>query len=185
MKKIAVDAMGGDHAPKAIVEGVNQALAAFPDIEVQLYGDEAKIKEYLTETERVSIIHTDEKINSDDEPAKAIRKKKDASMVLAARAVKEGQADAVLSAGNTGALMAAGLFVVVVVLLPVKVDENFAPFVRNLDLDGLACELVLNFHLLGSFHGSQAELQYGKNRPRNKKSRMTAKLSFRGHPAIW
>lgn len=112
MKKIAVDAMGGDNAPQAIVEGVNQALAAFKDIEIQLYGDEAKIKDYLTATERVSIIHTNEKINSDDEPAKAIRRKKKASMVLGAQAVKEGSADAVISAGNTGALLAAGLFVV-------------------------------------------------------------------------
>ena len=70
MKKIAIDAMGGDNAPKAIVEGVNRALAEFSDIEIQLYGDEAKIKEYLTATERVSVVHTDEKINSDDEPAK-------------------------------------------------------------------------------------------------------------------
>ncbi|MET3634314.1 phosphate acyltransferase PlsX [Streptococcus porcorum] len=112
MKIIAVDAMGGDHAPQAIVEGVNRAIAEFKDIEIQLYGDEAKIKQYLTATERVSIIHTDEKINSDDEPAKAIRRKKNASMVLAAKSVKDGQAHAVLSAGNTGALLAAGLFVV-------------------------------------------------------------------------
>ena len=112
MKKIAVDAMGGDYAPQAIVEGVNQALADFSDIEVQLYGDEAKIKQYLTATERVSIIHTDEKIDSGDEPTRAIRKKKNASMVLAAKAVKEGEADAVLSAGNTGALLAAGFFIV-------------------------------------------------------------------------
>ncbi len=112
MKRIAVDAMGGDHAPQAIVEGVNRALHDFSDIEVQLYGDEAKIRPYLTENERVSIVHTIEKIDSDDEPAKAIRRKKEASMVLAAKAVKEGQADAVLSAGNTGALLAAGLFVV-------------------------------------------------------------------------
>lgn len=112
MKRIAVDAMGGDHAPQAIVEGVNRAISEFKDIEIQLYGDEVKIKQYLTATERVSIIHTDEKINSDDEPAKAIRRKKKASMVLGAQAVKEGQADAVVSAGNTGALLAAGLFVV-------------------------------------------------------------------------
>ncbi|HHF7020222.1 TPA: phosphate acyltransferase PlsX [Streptococcus mutans] len=112
MKKIAVDAMGGDNAPQAIVEGVNQALADFSDIEIQLYGDEAKIKTYLKENDRVSIIHTDEKINSDDEPVKAIRKKKQASMVLGAQAVKDGKADAVLSAGNTGALLAAGLLVV-------------------------------------------------------------------------
>ena len=112
MKRIAVDAMGGDHAPQAVVEGVNQALATFPDIEIQLYGDEAKIKNYLTAKERVSIVHTTEKINSDDEPVKAIRRKKEASMVLATKAVKDGQADAVLSAGNTGALLAAGVFVV-------------------------------------------------------------------------
>lgn len=112
MKRIAVDAMGGDHAPKEIVEGVNRAIATFPDIEVVLYGDEAKIRSYLTATERVSIVHTDEKINSDDEPAKAIRQKKQSSMVLAAKSVKDGETDAVLSAGNTGALLAAGLFVV-------------------------------------------------------------------------
>ena len=112
MKKIAVDAMGGDNAPQAIVEGVNQALADFSDIEIQLYGDEAKIKTYLKANDRVSIIHTDEKINSDDEPVKAIRKKKQASMVLGAQAVKDDKADAVLSAGNTGALLAAGLLVV-------------------------------------------------------------------------
>ena len=112
MHVIAVDAMGGDNAPQAIVEGVNQAIADFKDIEIQLYGDEAKIKTYLTANERVSIVHTDEKINSDDEPAKAIRKKKKASMVLGAQAVKEKKAGAVISAGNTGALLAAGLFVV-------------------------------------------------------------------------
>ncbi|MGQ7408651.1 phosphate acyltransferase PlsX [Streptococcus suis] len=112
MKRIAVDAMGGDHAPQAVVEGVNQALSTFPDIEIQLYGDEAKIKQYLTASERVTIIHTDEKINSDDEPVRAIRRKKNSSMVLATQAVKDGQADAVLSAGNTGALLAAGVFVV-------------------------------------------------------------------------
>ena len=99
MHVIAVDAMGGDNAPQAIVEGVNQAIADFKDIEIQLYGDEAKIKTYLTANERVSIVHTDEKINSDDEPAKAIRKKKKASMVLGAQAVKEKKASALLAAG--------------------------------------------------------------------------------------
>ena len=85
MKKIAIDAMGGDNAPQALVEGANQALRDFSDIEIVLYGDEAKIKPLLTATERVSIVHTDEKIDSDDEPTKAIRKKKQASMVLAAQ----------------------------------------------------------------------------------------------------
>ena len=112
MKRIAVDAMGGDNAPQALVEGVNQAIQEFKDIEVILYGDEAKIKQYLTASERVSIVHTDEKIDSDDEPTRAIRRKKQASMVLAAHAVKNGEAEAMLSAGNTGALLASGYFIV-------------------------------------------------------------------------
>ena len=110
--KIAVDAMGGDYAPEAIVKGVMLARDEFKDIEFQLYGKETEIKKYLTDDRNITIIHTDEKINSEDEPVKAIRRKKQASMVLAAQAVKEGRADAVLSAGNTGALLAAGLFVV-------------------------------------------------------------------------
>lgn len=110
--KIAVDAMGGDYAPEAIVKGVMLAREKFNDIEFQLYGKESEIRKYLTDDRNITIIHTDEKINSDDEPVKAIRRKKQASMVLAAQAVKEGRADAILSAGNTGALLAAGLFVV-------------------------------------------------------------------------
>ncbi|XBG80330.1 phosphate acyltransferase PlsX [Enterococcus cecorum] len=110
--KIAVDAMGGDYAPEAIVKGVMLVREKFNDIEFQLYGKEAEIRKYLTDDRNITIIHTDEKINSDDEPVKAIRRKKQASMVLAAQAVKDGRADAILSAGNTGALLAAGLFVV-------------------------------------------------------------------------
>lgn len=112
MKKIAIDAMGGDYAPKAIVEGVNQAIQVFSDIEIQLYGVESKIREFLTVNERVQIIHTDEKISSDDEPAKAIRRKKGSSMVLAVQAVKNGESNAVISAGNTGALLASGIFII-------------------------------------------------------------------------
>lgn len=161
MKKIAVDAMGGDNAPQAIVEGVNQALADFSDIEIQLYGDEAKIKTYLKVNDRVSIIHTDEKINSDDEPVKAIRKKKQASMVLGAQAVKDGKADAVLSAGNTGALLAAGLLVVgriknidrpgLMSLLPTIDGKGF----NMLDLGANAENTAHHLHqyaILGSFY---------------------------------
>ena len=79
---------------------MNQAIRDFDDIEIVLYGDEAKIKDYLTATERVSIVHTEEKIDSDDEPARAIRRKKQASMVLAAKDVKAGDVDAMLSAGK-------------------------------------------------------------------------------------
>jgi phosphate acyltransferase len=109
---IAIDAMGGDHAPKEIVEGAMRAIDSFKDLQITLVGNESKIREFLSNEERISIIHTEVKIESDEEPVKAVRRKKDASMVLMASEVKEGRADACISAGNTGALMAAGLFVV-------------------------------------------------------------------------
>ena len=107
--KIAIDAMGGDHAPKEIVLGAVKAIQTFPDLKITLVGDEKKIKEYLQDTDRIAIIHTDEVILGTDEPVRAVRRKKNASMVLAAKEVAEGRADACISAGNTGALMAAGL----------------------------------------------------------------------------
>jgi glycerol-3-phosphate acyltransferase PlsX len=110
--KLAIDAMGGDHAPKEIVIGAMKAIEAFSDIHITLVGDEAKIKEYLTNSERINILHTTEVILGTDEPVRAVRRKKTASMVLASQQVADGNADACISAGNTGALMAAGLFVV-------------------------------------------------------------------------
>lgn len=110
--KLAIDAMGGDHAPREIVIGAMKAVEAFSDIHITLVGDETKIKEYLTNPERISILHTTEVILGTDEPVRAVRRKKTASMVLAAQQVADGNADACISAGNTGALMAAGLFVV-------------------------------------------------------------------------
>ena len=108
--RIVIDAMGGDHAPEAVVKGAMLATKAHKDLTVVLVGDEAKIKPYLTSAERIEIIHTTTVISGDDEPVKAVRRKKDASLVLMANEVKEQRADACISAGNTGALMSAGLF---------------------------------------------------------------------------
>jgi phosphate acyltransferase len=110
--KIAIDAMGGDHAPKEIVLGALKAIDTFSDLEITLVGDENKINQYLKKNDRISVIHTDEVISGTDEPVRAVRRKKNASMVLVAKEVSEGRADACISAGNTGALMAAGLFIV-------------------------------------------------------------------------
>lgn len=112
MVTIAIDAMGGDNAPAAVVNGVNLAIHAFEDIQVKLFGDEAQIREHLKVQERVEVIHTTEIIEAEDEPVIAVRRKKDSSMVRAARVVKEGEADVLLSAGSTGALLASGLLVV-------------------------------------------------------------------------
>ncbi|MFP3322130.1 phosphate acyltransferase PlsX [Planococcus sp. SIMBA_160] len=110
--KIAIDAMGGDNAPKEIIEGAKQALEAFSDVEILLYGQQDKIEEYIKPQDRLTIIHCAEVIESEDDPVRSVRRKKDASMVRMAEAVKEGIADAAVSAGNTGALMSAGLFIV-------------------------------------------------------------------------
>ncbi|MGI2327225.1 phosphate acyltransferase PlsX [Planococcus sp. YIM B11945] len=110
--KIAVDAMGGDNAPKEIIEGVYKALAEFSDLEIQLYGHEEKMRPFLREQDRMTVVHCEEIIEAEDDPVRAVRRKKNASMVQMAQAVKDGRADACVSAGNTGALMAAGLFVV-------------------------------------------------------------------------
>lgn len=110
--RIAIDAMGGDYAPESIVKGINLAKKEFPNIEFQLYGEPEAIKAHLEDEKNVKIIATTELIDFHDEPVKAIRKKKDSSLVRAVKAVKDGEADAVLSAGNTGALLAAGLFIV-------------------------------------------------------------------------
>ncbi|MGG4266338.1 phosphate acyltransferase PlsX [Peribacillus simplex] len=110
--KITIDAMGGDNAPKAQVLGAMKAVETFSDVEITLVGNEAEINQYLTKHGRIRVVHTDEKILSTDEPVRAVRRKKSASMVLAAQQVADGEADACISSGNTGALMAAGLFVV-------------------------------------------------------------------------
>ena len=110
--RLAVDAMGGDNAPKEIVLGAMKAVEKYNDVHIVLIGDESKIKEHLTNEERIEIHHTEEVILATDEPVRAVRRKKTASMVLAAQLVADGKADACISAGNTGALMAAGLFVV-------------------------------------------------------------------------
>lgn len=110
--KIAIDVMGGEMAPKAPILAAMKAIEAFPELELTLVGKEEEINKYLTKTERVTVLHTDEKIEDDDSPTTAVRRKKDASMVLAVREVKEGRADACISAGNTGALMTAGLLYV-------------------------------------------------------------------------
>src|SRR5690606_25757817 len=109
---IAVDAMGGDHAPQAVIEGVMTAVKAFKDVRFTLVGNEEIIRQYLKDDERVTIIHTTEMIENTDAPVTAVRRKKNSSLVLAVNEVKEKRADACISAGNTGALMTAGLLVV-------------------------------------------------------------------------
>lgn len=111
--RIAIDAMGGDLGPEANVAGALQAASEWSDVEIILVGDAARIEPYLTSKPgNVTVHHCSEVISADDEPVKAVRRKKDASMVVAGRLVREGAADAMISAGNTGALMTMGLLIV-------------------------------------------------------------------------
>lgn len=110
--RIAVDAMGGDNAPDAVIDGVSKAIQAYSDLEITLVGDKQTIESKLVSTERLTILHADEVIEATDEPVRAVRRKKNSSMVLMAKEVSEKRADACISAGNTGALMTAGLFIV-------------------------------------------------------------------------
>src|SRR5690554_6428310 len=109
--RIAVDAMGGDYAPEEIIKGALRSVQEL-DLEVILVGQSERIKEYLPEgkaPERISIQEATEVVEMDEHPAQAVRKKKDSSIVVAARLVKEKKADALVSAGSTGAQMAASL----------------------------------------------------------------------------
>lgn len=111
--RIAIDAMGGDHAPKVVVEGAIAAAKEWTDVKLILVGDSAAIEAHMTEKlPNITIRHASEVIEADDEPVKAVRRKKDSSMVVAGRLLREKEAEAMISAGNTGALMTAGLLVV-------------------------------------------------------------------------
>ncbi len=110
--RIAVDAMGGDFAPRNIVEGSLQSLRNNPRIShMFLVGDQervqAEISRHGTADARVQIIHASQVVEMDDAPVQAVRKKKDSSMARTVDLVKQGEADAVVSAGNTGALLTA------------------------------------------------------------------------------
>lgn len=110
---IAVDAMGGDNAPKAIVEGSVLALRAHADIRILLAGPTDQLNPLLASCDdvrpRIEILEANEVIDIHEPPVIAVRRKKDSSLVVAAMAVKEGRAQALLSAGSTGAVLAAGM----------------------------------------------------------------------------
>jgi glycerol-3-phosphate acyltransferase PlsX len=114
--RIAVDAMGGDGGPKIIMPSVKEFLLANKDVKIDLYGDKKIISNFLDIFDsqllkNIEIIHTDEKVLSEDSPSHALRHKKKSSMSLAIQSVKDNKAQACVSAGNTGALMAISRFI--------------------------------------------------------------------------
>ena len=111
MPRIAVDAMGGDHAPQQVVHGARDAAAA--GFEPILVGDVARIEEHLEGIDHdIPLVAAAEVIEMSDDPARAIREKKNASVSVAARLVAEGEAEGMVSAGSTGAALAAAAFII-------------------------------------------------------------------------
>jgi glycerol-3-phosphate acyltransferase PlsX len=113
--RIALDAMGGDHGPSVILPGAEIALSRHPDVEFLLFGDSAVLQPLLETLPRLKtnahVVHTDVAIRMDDKPSQALRYGRwKSSMWLAIDAVKKGDAQAAVSAGNTGALMAMARF---------------------------------------------------------------------------
>ncbi len=112
---IALDTMGGDHAPAVVLRGADIALLRYPGVRFLLFGDEARVAPLLARLPRLAkaatLHHTDEVVADDTKPSQALRAARRSSMRLAIEAVAEGRADGVVSAGNTGALMAIAKFV--------------------------------------------------------------------------
>lgn len=109
--RIAVDAMGGDHGPSEVVRGAVGRAASDPDMEVILVGDTARIEEHLdgTRPSNVSIVHASQVVGMHEDAALAVRRKKDATINVCMRLVREGRADAVVTAGHSGAGVASAI----------------------------------------------------------------------------
>lgn len=172
--RIVIDAMGGDNAPACNVEGAVLAAKEWKDTEIILVGDEAAITPLLGNDRpaNLTVQHASEVIHSDDEPVRAVRRKKDASMVVAGRMLREGSADAMVSAGNTGALMTTGLLVVG--RMEGIERPALAPMIPSIDEKGtLALDLGANmdakpehlaqYALMGSLYRQKVQ---GLERPR-------------------
>lgn len=140
---ISVDAMGGDFGPKITVPASLNFLKSHPDVSITLVGNESIIKKFLKKpiesVDRLSITHTTQFVTMDESPQSALKNKKSSSMRLAINLVKEGAADAIVSAGNTGALMATGRFVLR--MLPGIDRPAIASFLPN--QKGTSCMLDL------------------------------------------
>ncbi len=165
MKKIVVDAFGGDHAPLEIVEGALLAIQKHKDIEIILCGKEDKIKEILNgRNERIEIVDASQVITNDDHPTDAIRHKKDSSLVKAYDILKEREdVIGLVSAGSTGAVLAGAIMKIgrirgisrpaLAPILPTKKDSDVIIIDSGANIDCKPVNL-LHFALMGSAYYS-------------------------------
>lgn len=167
--KIALDAMGGDHAPGEIVRGAIRAAEAFDEIEITLIGDQSAIENEIRKsgsTYNFEIVHTDQWITMEEDPKQAVRSKTNASINIAAQMVNNDQVDAIVSAGNTGAtILAAASHIPVIegiertalatVYPTAKFEQNKSGFGLMLDVGAtLKCtaKQLVHFAFMGNFY---------------------------------
>jgi fatty acid/phospholipid synthesis protein PlsX len=172
--RIVIDAMGGDHAPGLIVQGALNAATEWSDIQLVLVGDTTAIEACIqgNKPSNVTIEHAEEVIGPDEEPVRAVRRKKQSSMVIAGQLVREGKADAMISAGNTGALMTTGLLVVgrmegierpaLAQLMPTMDDIGVLAMDLGANMDAKP-EHLLQYATIGSIYRKQVD---GLSQPR-------------------
>lgn len=164
--RVAVDAMGGDYAPREVVRGAVEAINKL-GIEVILVGDHEIVGRELSGLDydrgKLTVVHSSQVIGMNEHPALALRKKKDSSIVVATGLVKAGEAQAVVSCGNTGAQMAAGVFVLGTVAgverpaiaanIPLRSGQNTILLDIGANVDCKPRQLV-QFALMGSAYAS-------------------------------
>lgn len=141
--KIILDCFGGDNCPDSAIDGALLAVEENKDLNIVLCGDEAVIGAYLADKSydksRVSILHAGDVLTNDDSPTLAIRRKKDSSMVVALRALADGDYDGLVSSGNTGALLVGAS--VIVKLIDGVQRASLSPLLPTL-IDGKSTILV-------------------------------------------
>ncbi len=175
---IALDVMGGDNAPYSNIDGGIDALKSDKEIYIIFVGPSKTIEEYLASKDlsdvkdRFEIVDAQEVITNEDKPVEAVRIKKDSSLVRAATLVKEGKADSVVTAGNTGAFMAAGIFVLgrikgisrpaLAPIFPAKGGGHTVVLDIGANMDATA-ENLLQFAKMGSIY---AEAVFNISKPK-------------------
>ncbi len=145
---IALDAMGGDAAPDMVVRGANIARERFPEVRFLMFGRKSEVEPLLKRKKGLkavtTLLHTDDVVSSEEKPSIALRSGRNSSMRLAINAVQAGEADCVVSAGNTGALMAMAKFVLKT--LPGINRPAIASFFPTMHGESVMLDLGANVH---------------------------------------
>ncbi len=168
MIKVALDVMGGDHAPQAVIEGGLLALAELADLHISFVGPQAVLGKYLDsnkyDQKRAALIQAEEIVADDEAPVLAVRRKKKSSMMVALQMLREKKVDAVVSAGNTGALMAGSILLTgrvkgierpaLTIVLPTFEGGNVVLLDVGANMDAKA-EHLLHYAIMGKIYAQK------------------------------